>query len=228
RRRGGRRGAGGPPPGPRGMSPLEALAQDLELDSAQRQDLRTVFDHYADARRERVREIQKVRDAMVAELQKPDFDMAKIDPLIEQMTQLRGEAQKQNMRAIAELSTKLKPEQRERLHKILADRYGNPPWAGGRPPGRPPPEEHRHDRSSRATWVRGRGDSLLHRAMATPPCACGPGHGLRRCAASAFARHVCWHAGRDTGTGLVRLHNCGRPYARQGPPRGRDAGSILG
>ena len=122
------------PPGPRGMSPIEALAQDLELDADQRKDLRSVFDHYADARRDRFREIQKVRDAMVTELQKPEFDMAKIDPLIDQITQLRSEAQKQNMRSIAELASKLKPEQRTKLHKILADRYGNPPWAGNRPP----------------------------------------------------------------------------------------------
>jgi Spy/CpxP family protein refolding chaperone len=129
------------PPGPRGMSPLEALAQDLELDSSQRQELRSVFDHYADARRDRFREIQKVRDAMVTELQKPDFDMAKIDPLIDQITELRRDAQKQNMRSIAELASKLKPEQRTKLHKILADRYGNPPWAGNRPPPPPRPSQ---------------------------------------------------------------------------------------
>jgi Spy/CpxP family protein refolding chaperone len=129
------------PAGPRGLSPLEALAQDLELDGTQRQELRSVFDHYADARRDRFREIQKVRDAMVTELQKPDFDMAKIDPLIDHITQLRSEAQKQNMRSIAELASKLKPAQRDKLHKILADRYGNPPWAAGNrppPPPRPP------------------------------------------------------------------------------------------
>ena len=129
------------PPGPRGMSPIEALAQDLELDSSQRQELRSVFDHYADARRDRFREIQKVRDAMVTELQKPDFDMAKIDPLIDQIKELRREAQKQNMRSIAELASKLKPEQRTKLHKILADRYGNPPWAGNRPPPPPRPSQ---------------------------------------------------------------------------------------
>ena len=129
------------PPGPRGMSPIEALAQDLELDGTQRKDLRSVFDQYADARRERFREIQKVRDAMVTELQKPEFDLAKIDPLIDQITELRRDAQKQNMRSIAELASKLKPEQRTKLHKILADRYGNPPWAAGNrppPPPRPP------------------------------------------------------------------------------------------
>src|SRR5215475_3475721 len=128
------------PLGPRGMSPIEALAQDLELDANQRKDLRAVFDQYADARRERFREIQKVRDAMVTELQKPDFDMAKIDPLIDQITELRRDAQKQNMRSIAELASKLKPEQRDKLHKILADRYGNPPWAGNRPPPPRPPQ----------------------------------------------------------------------------------------
>src|SRR5882757_8253920 len=63
---------GGPPPGPggRSWSPLEALAQDLKLDEHQRQELRPVFDSYAEGRRERFREIQKVRDATVAELQK--------------------------------------------------------------------------------------------------------------------------------------------------------------
>jgi len=130
------------PAGPRGgMSPIEALAQDLELDANQRKDLRPVFDHYADARRDRFREIQKVRDAMVTELQKPEFDMAKIDPLIDQITELRRDAQKQNMRSIAELASKLKPEQRAKLHKILADRYGNPPWAGNRPPPPPRPSQ---------------------------------------------------------------------------------------
>jgi Spy/CpxP family protein refolding chaperone len=131
---------GGPPPGPgaRGISPMEALAEDLGLDNSQRQELRAVFDHYAEGRRERFREIQKIRDAMVTELQKPEFDLTKIDPLIEQITNLRRDAQKENMRAIAELATKLKPEQRDKLHKILADRYGNPPWAArGRPPARP-------------------------------------------------------------------------------------------
>jgi len=128
------------PPGPRGMSPIEALAQDLELDADQRKDLRSVFDQYADARRDRFREIQKVRDAMVTELQKPEFDMTKIDPLIDQITKLRSEAQKQNMRSIAELASKLKPAQRDKLHKILADRYGNPPWAGNRPPPPRPPQ----------------------------------------------------------------------------------------
>ena len=131
----------GPAAGARAMSPLEALAQNLKLEDSQRQELRPVFDHYADARRDRFREIQKVRDAMVSELQKPEFDFGKIDPLIEQVTRLRADAQKENMRAIAEMASKLKPEQRDKLHKILAERYGNPPWAGGgggRPQGRPP------------------------------------------------------------------------------------------
>ena len=131
----------GPPPGAgaRGWSPLEALAQDLKLDEGQRQQLRPVFDSYAERRRERFREMQKVREATVTELQKPQFDMSKIDPLVEEMSRLRGDAQKENMRAIAEMASKLKPEQQAELHKILADRFGNPPWAAGnRQPPRPP------------------------------------------------------------------------------------------
>ena len=47
-----------------------------------------------------------------------------------------SEQQKQNLRAIAEMATKLRPEQQAELHKILAERYGG----GWRPPGqRPPP-----------------------------------------------------------------------------------------
>ena len=91
----------GPPPGPRGMSPLEALAQDLELDGNQRQELRSVFDHYADARRDRFREIQKVRDATVAELQKPQFDSSKLDPLIEEISRLRGQVAQLQLRFAA-------------------------------------------------------------------------------------------------------------------------------
>src|SRR5690242_12136244 len=81
---------GGPPgAGARNWNPLEALAQDLKLDESQRKELRPVFEKYAEGRRERFREIQKVREATVVELQKPQFDMSKIDPLVDQMTQLR-------------------------------------------------------------------------------------------------------------------------------------------
>ena len=132
----------GPPSGPGGgrmWSPLEALAQDLKLDESQRKELRPVFESYAEGRRERSREIQKVRDATVAELQKPQFDMSKLNPLIDQMTELRSEGLKQNMQAIAEMASKLKPEQQAELHRILADRFGNPPWASGNRPPPPPP-----------------------------------------------------------------------------------------
>src|SRR5258707_13034640 len=78
----------GPGPGGRGWRPMEALAQDLKLDDSQRQELPPVFEQYADARRDRFREIQKIRDAMVIKLQKPDFDMSKIDPLIALITNL--------------------------------------------------------------------------------------------------------------------------------------------
>jgi Spy/CpxP family protein refolding chaperone len=127
---------GGPPPGQPGFrSPLEALSQDIKLDDAQKQALKGLFEQYSTTRRDRFREIQKVREAMSAELQKPEFDMTKIEALVDQMTSLRAEQQKENLRSIAQLSPHLRPEQRDELHKILAERYGGG-W-GGRPPGGP-------------------------------------------------------------------------------------------
>jgi Spy/CpxP family protein refolding chaperone len=130
-----------PPPGSR-PSPLEVLSQELKLDDGQRKALQGVFETYANKRRDRYRDIQKIRDQMTAELQKPAFDMIKIDPMIEQMSRLRVDQQKESLRAIAQLEPQLRPEQREQLHKILAERYSGP-WpgrpGGPRGPGAPGP-----------------------------------------------------------------------------------------
>jgi Spy/CpxP family protein refolding chaperone len=135
------RPGGPPPPGQpnRWTNPLEALMHDLKLDDSQKKDLQAVIEQYGNLRRERSRDIGKLREGMSAELQKPAFDMAKIDALVDQMTVLRAEQQKQNLRAIAEMAAKLRPEQQAELHKILAERYGGG-WRQGGPGGqRPPP-----------------------------------------------------------------------------------------
>ena len=137
-----------PPPGTR-PSPLETLSLELKLDDGQRKALQGVFERYVATRRDRIRDIQKVREQMTSELQKPGFDMARIDPLVDQMSRLRVEQQKENLRAIAQLEPQLRPEQREQLHKILGERYGGgfyqrsggpgrPPGGPGPAPGRPP------------------------------------------------------------------------------------------
>jgi len=123
----------GPPPGGlQGRGPIEALSQELKLDEPQRQALRSVFEQYAKSRHDRFAEITKVREQMVAELKKPEFDLARINELIDQVTKLRADLQKENLATIAQVAPQLRPEQRERLHAILADRYG-----GGGPGGRP-------------------------------------------------------------------------------------------
>jgi Spy/CpxP family protein refolding chaperone len=122
-------GRGGPSGHPGFRNPLDALSQDLKLDDTQKQALKGLFDQYGTARRDRFREIQKVRETMSTELEKPEFDMTRIEALVEQMTRLRGEQQKENLHAIAELSARLRPEQREELHRILAERYGGG-WRG--------------------------------------------------------------------------------------------------
>jgi Spy/CpxP family protein refolding chaperone len=111
----------------RWTNPLEALAQDLKIDDSQKKELQPLFDQYTNSRRDRFREIVKVREEMTAELKKSPFDLAKIDSLVDQMMALRVDLQKENLHAIDQMAQKLRPEQRDELHKILAERYGRPP-----------------------------------------------------------------------------------------------------
>ena len=128
----------GPPPPPPSGGPLEAMARDLGLDDNQRKALRDVFEKNQAERRQRIRQIQQVREETGAELRKTPVDLAKLDALVDQVSKMRGEAQKENLRAILDLETQLTPQQREKLHTILAERYINPPrWSGPRGPGGP-------------------------------------------------------------------------------------------
>jgi Spy/CpxP family protein refolding chaperone len=135
------------PPGPR-PSPVEMLVHELDLDNGQRQALRELFEKYASARRERIQEIQRVREQTATEIRQPQLDLVKIEALIDEVSRLRVEQQKESMRTIAELEPRLRPEQRERMQEILADRFANPPMrmrrhgapGGGGPPPRPPPD----------------------------------------------------------------------------------------
>ena len=123
----------------RWANPLEALANDLKIDDSQKKELQPLFDQYTNSRRDRFHDIVKIREEMTAELKKSPFDLAKIDGLVEQMMALRVDLQKENLHAIDQMAQKLKPEQRDELHKILAERYGRPPGPPGGPrPPRPP------------------------------------------------------------------------------------------
>jgi Spy/CpxP family protein refolding chaperone len=143
------RSAPSPPPGQR-PSALETVTHDLNLDDRQRQALHGVFDQYAMMRRDRQREIQKLREQIAAEYKRPTIDMERVEVLIDQLTGLRAQQQKETLRSFAQLESQLKPEQRERLHQILAERlavpyYGRPPSGGPGPgpgsgQGRPAPQ----------------------------------------------------------------------------------------
>jgi len=124
---------GSPPPlsGAR-PSPIDALVHDLGLDSGQREALRGLLDGYAGIRRERLREIQKIREQTAAELKKPQIDMARLDGLVDQIARLRADVQKENLRTAIQLEPTLRPDQRARLQVLLVERFA------GAPPPRPP------------------------------------------------------------------------------------------
>jgi Spy/CpxP family protein refolding chaperone len=128
-----------PPPGAR-PSPIDAVLHDLDVDSGQREALRGLLDGYAATRRERLREIQKVREQSAAELKQPQIDLMKVDGLIDQLARLRADLQKENLRTAIQLGPALRPDQRERLRVLIAERFAGapPPRPPGSLPGRPP------------------------------------------------------------------------------------------
>jgi len=125
-------GQPGQPAGPR-LNPVEMVAQDLVLDAEQRKVMQALFDQYAKARRDRLQEIQQLREQTSAELRKSSVDMTKVDALIDQVSRLRAEQQKETLRTLTQLEPSLRPEQRERLQRLMVERIVPPP-----PPPRPP------------------------------------------------------------------------------------------
>jgi Spy/CpxP family protein refolding chaperone len=131
---------GPPPPPPAGGRPsfLDMVASDVSLDGPQREALRGVFEQHAQGRRDRFREIQKTREQIINEYRRTPIDPDKLLPLIDKLTDLRADQQKDTVRGLAQLEERLSPEQRQRLHQVLVDRLSAPPPMQ-RQPGAPPP-----------------------------------------------------------------------------------------
>ena len=133
-----------PPPPPPGVrpSPVEALIKDLGVADEQRTAMRAQLERYTAARRDRFREIQKVRDQTAIELARPQMDLSRIDSLIDEITRLRADQWKESVHTVALLEPLLRPDQRDRLHALLAERFAGAPPPAPRPPGGaggPPP-----------------------------------------------------------------------------------------
>jgi Spy/CpxP family protein refolding chaperone len=137
-----------PPPGMPGqaggprLNPVEMVAHDLTLDAEQRKVMQGLFDEYAKERRERLQAIARLREQTSLEISRTPRDMAKVDSLVDQVSQLRAEQQKETLRTLTQLEPSLRPDQRERLHRLLIDRLASPqppPPPPHRPPGAGPP-----------------------------------------------------------------------------------------
>jgi Spy/CpxP family protein refolding chaperone len=126
------RGVPGQPGAPR-LNPVEMVVRDLDLDADQRKVMQDLFDEYARERRERLQAIARLREETGLEISRTPRDMAKIDSLVDQVSQLRAEQQKETLRTLTQLEPGLRPGQRERLQRVLIDRVASPP-----PPHRPP------------------------------------------------------------------------------------------
>jgi Spy/CpxP family protein refolding chaperone len=118
--------------GPR-PSPFSSLSQELNFDDAQRAALKALVDANANARQQHLRDLQQLREEFLAELRRPQPDAARLDQLVDRTHDLRGEQQKAYFHMLAQLAPQLRPDQRERLQTIMAERLG----ASGRPSSPP-------------------------------------------------------------------------------------------
>ncbi len=128
-------------PGGRPGGMFEMLVLDLKLDESQHKALHESFEKDSAERRTRIHAIQQAREQTSEELKKQPVDLAKVDALVDQVGKLRSEQQKANLHGILEFDSQLTPQQRERMHEILAERYvgfGGPGRPGRPGPGRPP------------------------------------------------------------------------------------------
>ncbi len=127
-----RPGQPGQPGGPR-FNPVEMVTHDLDLDTEQRKVLQGLFDQYAKARRGRLADPALARadgGGNGRHAARHDEDRrARRSSEVE----LRAEQQKETLRTFAQLEPSLRPDQRERLQRLLVDRLSPPP-----PPPRPP------------------------------------------------------------------------------------------
>ena len=222
-----------PPPGAR-PSPIDALVHDLDVDSGQREALRGLLDGYTATRRERLREIQKVREQTAAELKKPQIDMARIDGLVDQIARLRADVQKEIYARRSSWNRPCVPTSAQRLHVLLVERF-----AGTLPP-RPPqvlgPRPALAARRSRSAAMSLRLDrrgfvtgaaALSAGLWPALPAAGRPGDGLRRGAAAAVAHRLRRDAGRNPRPRSAGLCRRGRSPPRPCAAAGRHAGADL-
>lgn len=115
-----------PPPGPR-PGTVEMVMNEVKLDDRQREAVQGVIEQYSTARRERIGEIRKLREEIVAEYKRSPIDEARVDPLIERLGRLRVEQQRETLRSLAQVEAQLKPDQRARMHQALVERLTWPP-----------------------------------------------------------------------------------------------------
>jgi Spy/CpxP family protein refolding chaperone len=139
-----------PPPPPGGApaatprpGPLEVITRELGLDEGQREVFRGLIEQHAAKRRERLQEIHRDREQVAAEMRRPQPDLKKVEGLIDRVSELRSELIKENLRTLAAFEPKLRPEQRERMYVIFADRFAGVPQAPQRPrePAAPRPPQ---------------------------------------------------------------------------------------
>lgn len=98
------------------------LARELELDDAQRRNLRRTFQEVRRALEPRLREQAALRDKLIEELRKPQSDQSSIGQILDQMALARASVQKDTLRLTAQFAATLPADKQERFRQYLVAR----------------------------------------------------------------------------------------------------------
>jgi Spy/CpxP family protein refolding chaperone len=112
-----------PPPPPSPVERFEQIAKDIHLDG----DQLAAFQQFAQAFRDRQRQLRElnrpIADAVWGEMAKPQPDADKIAGLVDQTTENRRAAQKDNTTALMTFLATLTPDQRTQFTTLAQQRH---------------------------------------------------------------------------------------------------------
>ena len=129
------------PPWAHGRAPWQQRvdarwADELRLDPDQQRTFRQAFREMRQRNAPRVRELAQLREQLTTEMEKDKLDFAAIDPLLERISALRLDIQKDGLHAAEQVAATLRPEQRAKFREVMIART-----FPGRPGKRRAPEE---------------------------------------------------------------------------------------
>lgn len=115
-----------------GRSPIAAAARSIDMTDAQKQAFAEMRQSVRKSSADIRAEMRPLREAMLAELAKPQPDFAIVDGHIDSLGDVQGKRYKAMVRSLYEFQQTLTPQQQEAFRKGMADHFARRMMQRGR------------------------------------------------------------------------------------------------